>query len=453
MKSIRLAHFLLLRPLILLQYASVSRQAIAQKILTSTSVLAITFLVAGLSSGDTLHAQDFYLHNGDRLTFYGDSITAQRFYTRDIQDFVATRYPTLQVTYHNAGVPGDKVTGGYVGDAAARVARDVKPWDPTVLTVMLGMNDGDYVPPDPKIFADYQEGYEKLITMLRATAPRARITLIENTPYDEITHGTEFAGFMTTTEQNAKATPALGQRERLPVVEAYSPVKELLEHAKAADPSFASLLVPDRIHPSEPLHWVMAESVMKAWHIDPVVSEVTLSAASQAVMHSLRTTVSGMQASGGALGWDQLDEALPLPFNFENALMNFVLKNSDLASCDQEMLKVEDLQPGAYQLTIDKTDVGTFSEAQLSRGINLALLKTPMWDQAREYDGALERRSELEQADFVIFAETNLKDKADASRILREGEAVFEQKVQEALRISKHHYTLAPLNQTIAPNP
>ncbi len=417
-----------------------------------SDVFVVAFAVAVLFGGDALHAQDFYLHNGDRLTFYGDSITAQRFYTRDIQDFVATRYPTLQVTYHNAGVPGDKVTGGYAGDAAARVARDVKPWDPTVLTVMLGMNDGDYVPPDAKIFADYQEGYEKLLAMLRSAAPRARITLVENTPYDEITHGTEFPGFMATTEQNAKATPALGQRESLPVVDAYSPVKELLEHAKAADPSFASLLVPDRIHPSEPLHWVMAESVMKAWHIDPVVSEVTLSAAAQTVTRSLRTKVSGVQAHGSALNWDQLDEALPLPFDFENALMNFVLKESDLASCDQEMLKVEDLQPGAYKLTIDKSDVGTFSEAELSTGINLALLKTPMWDQAREYDAALERRSELEQADFVLFAETDLKDTAAASRILREGEAAFEQKAREALRISTHHYTLAPLSHAIAPN-
>ena len=106
-------------------------------------------LIVQLSS-----AQSFYLHDGDRITFYGDSITAQRFYTRDVQDFIATRYPGLKVDFHNAGVPGDKVSGGYTGDAATRVSRDVKPWDPTVITVMLGMNDGGYVPPDPKIFAD-----------------------------------------------------------------------------------------------------------------------------------------------------------------------------------------------------------------------------------------------------------------------------------------------------------
>lgn len=410
--------------------------------------VAIMLAASGLNGGNLLRAQNFELHNGDRVTFYGDSITAQRYYTRDIQDFVETRYPTLQVSYHNAGVPGDKVTGGYAGDAAERVERDVKPWNPTVITVMLGMNDGDYVPPDPRIFADYQSGYEKLLAMLRAAAPGARITLLENTPYDEITHGTEFSGYMATTEQNAAATPALGRRENLPVIGVYFPVKELLERAKATDPALASLLVPDRIHPSEPIHWVIAESVMKAWHINPVVSAVALSATSQVVTQSQRTQVTGVAAHGDVVEWDQLDEALPLPFNFENALMNFVLKISDLASCDQEMLTVSDLKPGDYELKIDKTVVGTFSGEQLAKGVNLALLKTPMWQQAREYDDVLDQRSRLEDADLILSAGTDVKDKAIASGILREGEADLEQQAQTNLRIAKRHYTLSRIDQT-----
>src|SRR5271170_4439934 len=95
----------------------------------SRFLLAAIFAASVFFIGSALHAQDFYLHNGDRVTLYGDSITAQRYYTRDIQDFVETRYPALQVTYHNAGVPGDKVTGGYAGDATLRVTRDVEPWD------------------------------------------------------------------------------------------------------------------------------------------------------------------------------------------------------------------------------------------------------------------------------------------------------------------------------------
>ncbi|HEY6445800.1 MAG TPA: SGNH/GDSL hydrolase family protein [Acidobacteriaceae bacterium] len=404
----------------------------------------VLFTVLAVVAAGQVHAQDFYLHNEDRVTFYGDSITAQRYYTRDVQDFVETRYPNLQVSYHNAGVPGDKVTGGYAGDASKRVARDVQPFDPTVITVMLGMNDGDYVPPDPRIFAEYQSGYEKLLDMLRAAAPAARITLVENTPYDEVTHGAEFAGFMATTEQNAQATPALGQREHLPVIDDYTPVKELLERAKTADPSFASLLVTDRIHPAEPLHWIMAEAMMKAWHVDPIVTAVTLSAASGTAPQSLRTQVSNVSASNGSLTWDQQDQALPLPLDFENALMNFVVRISDLASWDQEMLRVDGLQPGKYVLAIDGKKIGTFSAEDLAGGVNLALLPTPMWDQAREYDGAVHRRSQLEDADFILMAETSVQDLPAASGVLRQAESEFEQKGRTELRIPVHHYRLSP---------
>lgn len=407
------------------------------------SVAALAVMAAQAAS-----SQSFNLHDGDRVTFYGDSITAQRFYTRDVQDFVATRYPTLNVQFRNAGVPGDKVSGGYAGGVAIRVNRDVKPWDPTVITVMLGMNDGDYMKPDAKVFADYQTGYERLLSLLRAAAPTAKIVLLENTPYDEVTHGTEFTGYMQTTAQNAQATPSLGQREHLPVVDTYSPVMDLLKRAKAADPSYASLLVTDRIHPAEPSHWVMAVAVMKAWHVDPVVSEVAISAASRTVLESKRTAVSGLATNGDKLSWDQMDEALPLPFNFDNELMNFVLSVSDLWSCDQEILLVSDLQPGTYALSIDATKIGSFSAAQLAQGINLATMKTPMWQQARDYDSELAQRSNLEEADLLLTASTNVADRAKGSDILREGEVEFEHAAREKLRLNAHHYELTEVGNS-----
>jgi lysophospholipase L1-like esterase len=403
----------------------------------------VSVLFASLLMGKAIgQAKNFYLHDGDRVTFYGDSITAQRFYTRDVQDFVETRYPRLKVDYHNAGVPGDKVSGGYAGGAAERVDRDVRPWDPTVITVMLGVNDGDYIPPDANVFAEYQSGYEKLLSMLHQAAPHARVTLLENTPYDEITHGTEFAGFMATTEQNAHATPALGRREDVPVVDSFSPMIDLLSRAKAANPSFASLLVTDRIHPAEPSHWIIAEALMKTWNVDPVVSKVALSAKKQAVLQSSRTSVSGLSGDQESLQWSQTDEALPLPFNFDNALMNFVLSISDLAAYDQEMLQINELAQGSYQLTIDSTVVGTFSSAQLAMGINLGTMKTPLWQQARDYDAELEQRSDLERASLILSAGTKVEDRAAGEKILREGEVEFDQHAAADLNIPAHHYML-----------
>lgn len=395
-----------------------------------------------LMASECVSAQSFYLHNGDRVTFYGDSITAQRFYTRDVQDFVATRYPGLKVEFHNAGVPGDKVSGGYAGDAATRVERDVKRWNPTVITVMLGMNDGGYVPPDPKIFAEYQSGYRTLLSLLRNAAPAARITLLENTPYDEITHGTEFKGFMATTEQNARATPALGVREHLPVVDTYSPTVQLLQGAKSANPSFASLLVADRIHPAEPMHWIMAAALMRSWHVDPIVSSVTIAFASHKVTDSKRTKVTRLAGDGSRIEWDQMDDALPLPFNFDNELMNFVLSVSDMFSSDEEMLRLKGLPAAEYSLRIDSMEIGSFSAAQLDKGVNLATMKTPMWRQSRDYDGELEQRSTLESADLTLTAGTHVPDRAVGSRILREGEAEFEQRAKVGLRPVSHHYVL-----------
>ena len=92
----------------------------------------------------TAYGQQFALKDGDTVVFYGDSITAQRLYTRDVEDFVLTRYPTLHIHFVNAGVPGDTVNGGYAGTMAERVQRDVAPFHPAMITVMLGMNDGGW---------------------------------------------------------------------------------------------------------------------------------------------------------------------------------------------------------------------------------------------------------------------------------------------------------------------
>jgi len=84
-------------------------------------------------------AQELALHDGDRVVFYGDSITTQRLYARFVEDLMLTRYPAMHVAFWNAGVPEDTVYGGYAGDAPARLKRDLIPHQPTVVTVLLGM--------------------------------------------------------------------------------------------------------------------------------------------------------------------------------------------------------------------------------------------------------------------------------------------------------------------------
>ena len=146
-------------------------------------------------SASLSYAQQFALHDGDTVVFYGDSITAQHLYTRLVEEFVLTRYPALNIHFVNAGVPGDTVYGGYAGKMPDRVQRDVAPFHPTHITVMLGMNDGGWGYDADKNEADFQMGYRELIDALHKAVPEAAITLITPSPYDEITHGTEFPGY------------------------------------------------------------------------------------------------------------------------------------------------------------------------------------------------------------------------------------------------------------------
>ena len=112
-------------------------------------LLACSGLVNGTQAQGT--ATGFALHDGDRVTFYGDSITEQREYTEDVEEYMLTRYPTWKVSFHNAGVGGDKVSGGWAGPIDLRLDRDVFAWRPSVITIMLGMNDFYYRPDQPGI--------------------------------------------------------------------------------------------------------------------------------------------------------------------------------------------------------------------------------------------------------------------------------------------------------------
>src|SRR5690349_3283225 len=53
---------------------------------------------------------DFALRDGDRVLFYGDSITEQRLYTTYVEHYVLTHYPERHITFINTGWGGDQVT-------------------------------------------------------------------------------------------------------------------------------------------------------------------------------------------------------------------------------------------------------------------------------------------------------------------------------------------------------
>lgn len=382
----------------------------------------LCFSTAQAQTGKTA----FALKDGDRVVFYGDSITAQRFYTRDVELFVLTRYPELNVDFSNAGVPGDRAWGGYLGDMTTRVIRDVGPYKPTVVTVMLGMNDAEYGPIDQKTLGAFEKSYSELLTRLHAAAaPYARFTLIGSSPYDEMSHGTQFPGYQETVARFSQAVGEMAQARHLPFVDFNTPVTETIRRGLTINPSYAALLIPDRIHPAAATQWVMAETLLLAWHADPVISRVVLDAASATSAATIKAEVSAIHKSPAGLAWTAREESLPLPMSFDDPLSVFAYKAGQLESMDEETLKITGLSAPQYELKIDGKAIATFTQAQLAAGVNLATLPTPMLDQARAVEWIEDRRIKQDAVRFdLISGQPVVPGHEDAVRVLQAASAI-----------------------------
>jgi lysophospholipase L1-like esterase len=386
--------------------------------------LVMVGIVFGLFFSGAIQAQQatqpaFALKAGDRVVFYGDSITAQHLYTRFVEDFVITRYPQIRIDFYNAGVGGDTVSGGYSGDMQTRLTRDVLPLHPTVVTIMLGMNDGRYITEFEKNFQTYQTGYRTLVDDLKTDLPGIRLTLIRPSPYDEIAHPPDIAGYNGVLLRYGDFVSQFGEKQGFPVVNFNQPMTDALRAGMKIDSSMAGSLLPDRIHPSPAAHWIMAVALVHGWNISPIVSSVALDAARTEITSQQNTIVSEMNGTANGLRWAQLDRALPLPLELNDSMTQFLLQVSDIASLDRQMLYVTGLLAASYSLKIDDHEIASFSRQELASGINLALYQTPMEQQAKSIDWTADDRSKLNGTRFdLLFDGNTISGEAGAVQVL-----------------------------------
>src|SRR5215467_13488577 len=165
----------------------------ASRVKTRARIFA--FFAAFCGCASILSAADmFALRDRDRVVFYGDSITDQRRYTSFVETYVVTRFPKLDVHFVHSGWGGDRVSGGGGGPIDVRLYRDVLPYNPTVVTIMLGMNDGAYRAYDPAVFDTFATGYKHIVDVLKRQLPGVRITAIQPSAYDDVTRAPSFEG-------------------------------------------------------------------------------------------------------------------------------------------------------------------------------------------------------------------------------------------------------------------
>jgi lysophospholipase L1-like esterase len=324
----------------------------------------------------------FLLHDGDTVVFYGDSITEQRLYTVYVATAVRTQHPTWHIRFYNAGVGGDRVSGGGAGPIDTRLTRDVIARHPTVVVLMLGMNDRA----TPETRAAYPTGYEHILTRLRNEVPGVRLSILAPSPFDQITRPAERGNdplvSFTALDQS------LATKFNATFVDLNTPLTAALTRANATNPIAAQLALPDRVHPTGGFHWLMAETILRGWNMPQVAAAVTLHAPTGKLIEQQvdqqASNVRNVQAGKDRLQWTETDNPDTTIFDSIDGNEALFRLLTDAPHLGQRILRVDNLSAGSYTLDIDgKSLPGHFSSSDLAAGVDLSMLPTPMHAQGR----------------------------------------------------------------------
>jgi hypothetical protein len=193
----------------------------------------------------------------------------------------------------------------------------------------------------------------------------------------------------------------------------------------------------------------MAEALLKAWNAPAVVSEVEIDAATGAA-HPTNAKIVNVK-TGPQISWAETESALPMPIDPRDKLLDFALKSSDfIDTLDRENLRVKGLTAPTYELKIDGVSVGRFSSDDLTKGVNLATLNTPMLHQSLDVHALTLKHNNMHFAKWRTV-ETGLTNdaspatKLDAMEALDrlDNELVAEQRA--AAQPKPHFFELTPV--------
>lgn len=208
------------------------------------------------------------LHSGDRVFFIGDSISTGGHYIKYVTSAFVRVFPEADIRFYNSDNPGDTTVQGLV-----RLKRDVLSMNPSWVVLALGINDVR----DLTLYS-YIRNMKDMLEQIKKSG--ARVMLLTPTVYDEDPakepkDATGYAAEMLNNEavkyhnlaliDMAAEITNLAKAHSGLVADVWTPFKQLVEwHHNGQNPID---LLPDRLHPIESGHLVMAVAILKGFGI------------------------------------------------------------------------------------------------------------------------------------------------------------------------------------------
>ncbi len=437
----------------------------------------VVLLAASMAMGQAqVQAKaEFPLKDGDIWVMAGDSITAQHLHSNYFEAFCFARYPNLKFAFRNSGVGGHTIP-----TTLARFDYDIAAWQPTVVSVELGMNDQKGSPVD-KFVANMGTMVEKIRGI------KARPVIFSSSP---VNSGDTIAtiGPNRRLHEYAAALKVYAEKENIPFADQFhqlmdvwaknkprenlansiTMIKQLaaddqlvgVEHLRgflAAQEKVADKPVSmqgDAVHPGVPGQLLMTAALLKDLGADGFVSSATVDASGK-VAEAKGCKIDGVKAGEGKLEFDRLDERLPMPIPDEaRAAVSLFPAVMDLS---QYTLAVTGLKDGNHTLKVNNVPAATLTAKELAAGVNLTSLGpipgqkevSPILAQGKAILAAVAAKEDLvnqwralSQKAHAPNAEAELKDQLGA---LAKKVQEADEKIREAAKPQKLHFEIAPV--------
>jgi lysophospholipase L1-like esterase len=360
-------------------------------------------LLAGTLARCETPEKEFFFKNNDSVVFLGDSITEQKLYTTFVEAYILTRFPADTFTFRNVGWGGDTAwlrqrahpdekalfaaTGAALDEmvtkaVGAGLARDVLPLKPTAVTVDFSMNDHAYQAFREDIFRAHVRSQKEIVDVLKKNG--ARVALLTTQPIEEKRPDPDKCVKNQSLRKFSDGIKEVAAQEGAAFVDQFDPYMKIMLKARETKPD-AHIGGGDAVHPGPAGHTLMAWSILKGLNAPALVScaciDVTRWLRSKVVCEK-QCALSNVKFSGGALSFDRLDKALPMPID---ARAVSALQLAPIADdLNRYLLKVDGLKAEQYAVSVNGAAVATLSKEDLAQGFNLATVDTPAAQQAKQ---------------------------------------------------------------------
>ena len=427
--------------------------------------LALAFLTANARAGE------FFIKDGDRVVFLGDSITEQRLYTTYLEAYALTRHPEWKLWFRNVGWGGDTSwlrqrahpdekqlfaaddasQQKMVEDSVGRgLKRDVLPLKPTVVTIKFGMNDHSYQKFREDIFKAYVRSQTELAKELEANG--ARVAFLTSQPIEDKRPDPDKDVKNQSLRQFSDGLKEVAAKQGATFVDQFDPYMAIMMHERAADPA-AFIGGGDAVHPGPAGHTIMAWAILKALGAPALVSRAEIDGAAGKVVTVEGCRVDNIKADKGTVSFDRLDDALPMPVDpkAESALKLAPI----LQDLNRYELQVTGLPEGTYELSIDGESAAKASSEDLAKGWNLATSAGAITKQSQEVLALVFQKNNLffqrwrsvQLHEFPGWAQSPEVESKRAAELARFDSQIADTEVQinTARKPKSHHFELRKL--------